>query len=686
MELSYTKTLNNGILSDRYTAGSTVGWQAFPNVAVRNPAGPAGYNLTTTTPIGIMGWGNNLRTVSVNGTNTALFSAVNPIAAVDLTRQNNTAQEIRANIYGEIQPIKGLKLTTKFGIQYLDNLEDQYTSPYLSGLGQPYNGLVQDQDQQNRLWDWQNYLSYDKLFGKHKVSFVGGSEYQKNNYFYLYTGAANFSDPFFKYIIDNAYTNVQPGTNPPVTLNLTGGNLNSSGLESYFGRLSYSFASKYFIEGSLRRDSYSGFGQDYKWGTFPSVSLGWEITKENFMRDIRFLDYMKIRGSYGKVGNSRGVGPYDSYTLYGGAAYAAVTGLGNIQAGNAALRWESSNKTDIGFDATFLKGKFNLTVDYFKNDINNLILKAPTLYTVGIPGSGIISNIGGMYNKGLEITLGANLFVTKDFRWTSSLNYTNIKNKVTGLIPSNGNADLGSIETTFYYASVGRALGVTKLPVWAGVDAATGNPMWYAKDGSIKRYNFAAGSGTWTDDKGNPVGALTSDDNVYQENKSGLPKWYGGWDNTFSYKNFDLSISLMYQGGNYLYNQTRATLLSNAFLNNTTEIKNRWTKAGDKTDIARLWLLDNTANQASTRFLEKGDFLKVRTISISYNMGKNIMNKIGFESLRLFGQVFNAFTITGYKGADPEVNTNRFDNIGVGYDLRNVPQNRTFTFGIQASF
>jgi TonB-linked SusC/RagA family outer membrane protein len=683
MEMSYVKTFNQGILSDRYSAGSTVGWQAFPTVAAYNPAGPLGYNLTTTAPIGIMGWGNNVRTNNLG----TLFSAYNPIASVDLTRQNNTAEEMRANIYGEVQPVKWLKLTTKFGIQKLDNLEDQYTSPYLAGLGQPYNGLVQDQDQQFREWDWQNYFSFNQSFGKHKIGAVAGMEYQKNNYQYFYVGAANFSDPFFQYVIDNSYTNVQPGTT--TTLNLTGGNLNSYGTASYFSRVNYAYDGKYFIEGSFRRDSYSGFGIDNKWGNFPSVSVGWEVTKEKFMRSIPAIEYLKIRGSYGKVGNSRGIGPYDSYTLYGGATYAANTGLGNVQAGNAGLHWESANKTDVGFEANFLKGKLGVVFDYFKNNINQLILAAPTLYTVGIPGSSIVTNIGGMYNKGFELTINATPVSTKDFRWVTSFNYTNIKNQVTGLVPANGNADVQSTQTTFYYASLGRPIGIPKLPVWAGVDPTTGNPQWRAADGTIKRYNFGTGTngGTWTDDHGTTVAALGGADAVYQEGKTGLPKWYGGWDNTFSFKNIDLAISTMYQGGNYIYDQTRATLLSNSFLNNSQEIKGRWTKPGDVTDIAKLWLADNTANQASTRFLEKGDFFRVRTITLAYNISRKMLDKIGIEKIRVFGQVYNAFTLTGYKGADPEVNTNRTnDNISAGYDLRNVPQARTFTFGLQVTF
>ena len=685
MELSYSRTLNKGILTDRYLAGSvTSGWQAFPTVAVRNPNGAEGYNLTTTSPIGLLGWGNNVR--AIGGTLLFPFNFYNPIAAIDLGRQDNQAEDLRANVYGEIQPIRGLRFTTKFGVQSIRNIEDQYTSPYIAGLGQPYNGLLQNNDQNWRLWNWQNYLNFDRtFFNDHKVALTAGMEYQKDNYFYTYTGAANFSDPFFKHIIDGAYSNVQPGTT--TTLNLTGGDRWSSGIESYFGRLTYAFQGKYFVEGSLRRDAYSGFGADYKWGSFPSISLGWEVTKERFMEGLNWLDYAKIRGSYGEVGNSRGIGPYASRTLYSGAQYTATTGLGVSQVGNSALRWEKAVKSNIGLDANFFNNRLGLVLDVFKTNIKDLILAAPTLYTVGIPGASISTNIGGMYNQGVEITLNGTPYQSRDFKWTSSVNFTRIKNRVTGLVPSNNNADIAAGVNV---ARVGEALGTYFLPRWAGVDPQTGNPQWYAADGSIKRYNIGAkdipGSAQWTDQNGNTVAALGTADYVLLEGKTGLPKWYGGFDNNFSYKAFELGVSIMYQGGNYLYNGTRANMLTNTFSNNFEEIKNRWQKPGDVTDIAKLYLLDNTANSTSDRFLEKGDFLRVRTITLGYSVPRTILSNVGIDGVRVYGQVFNPFTITKYSGADPEVNTNRFNNIAVGYDLRNVPQSRTVTFGIQASF
>jgi TonB-linked SusC/RagA family outer membrane protein len=682
VQIAYTKTLNNGVLTDGYIAGAGIsGWQAPPNVAAYNPNGPLGYNLTAA---GLLGNGSNV--TSING-GTILPSAsyyYNILPTIKLQRNDNTADEIRANIYGEITPYKGLKLTSKFGIQNLSNFEDQFNSPYIAGLGTPYNGLVQDQRQEWQQWVWQNYLNFDRTFAvNHRVSFIAGTEYQRNKYQYLYVGASNFTDPFFTQIIDGAHTNTFPGQTS--ILDLTGGNVSGNGLISYFGRLSYSFSGKYFVEGSIRRDGFSGFGSKYQFGTFPSVSLGWEATKEKFLQDISWLNFLKVRGSYGEVGNSRGVGDYASLTLFTGAAYTSLNGLGISQAGNAALRWETAKKLNIGFDATILKDKINVTADYFDNNINNLILSAPVLYTTGIPGASITSNIGGMENKGVELTISSTPYKNKDFSWSTSVNFTRIWNKVTGLVPANNNADIVSGVNV---ASVGKELGTFYLPRWAGVDPQTGNPMWYAADGSIKRYNFGASvANLWTDEKGNPVKALSSADYAYA-GKSGLPNFYGGWDNNFTYKSFDLNINIVYQGGNYIYNSTKAGMLTNFFSNNVTDILNRWQKAGDVTNVPKVYLLDNTANGSSTRFLEKGDFVRFRTITLGYNLDKSILTRIGFDNIRVYVQAYNPFIITKYSGLDPDVSTSGTtqSNIALGVDSRATPQVRTYTLGVNVNF
>jgi len=685
VQLSYSKTLNKGVLSDGFISGTTVsGWQAEPNVSPYDPTNPTGYNLTAN---GLLGNGNNITAVGgVNYLPSASYF-LNILPQIKLQRNDNTAEDLRANIYGEIQPITGLRITTKFGIQNLTNFEDQYSSPLVNGLGSSYGGLEQEQNNKNNLWVWQNYASYDRTIAtNHKIGVVAGTEYQRNSVFNQYTGANNFTDPFFTHVINGAYTNTLPGTT--TLLDNTGGTQSGTGIISYFGRLNYSFAGKYFVEGSLRRDGFSSFGANNQFGNFFSASVGWELTKEDFMKGMTWLDYLKIRGSYGQVGNSSGIATYAGLTTYGGAAYTSVNGLAITQAGNPNLKWETGKKTNIGFDATLLRGKLSITADYFNNKADGLILAAPVLYTVGIPNSSISTNIGGMYNKGIELTINATPYSTKDFAWTTSINFTRIWNKVTGLIPANNNADIVVGQNV---VSLGKVLGTFYLPNWAGVDPATGNARWFAKDGSIKQYNFGAtGPAVWTDGKGNNVPALGGGDFVYQK-KGGLPTYYGGWDNTFTYKGIDLGVSVIYQGGNYVYNSSKAGMLTNQFSNNFTDILRRWQKAGDVTDVPKVWLgSDNTPNQASSRWLEKGDYIRVRSITLGYTIPKKYLNKIGFENIRAYVQAFNPFIITKYTGLDPDVNTQGTvqanGNVALGLDNRATPQVKTITVGVNLTF
>jgi len=491
--------------------------------------------------------------------------------------------------------------------------------------------------------------------------------------------------------VNGAFTNIQPGQ--IAIYDQTHGDLNSSALMSYFGRAGYSFQNKYLVEASFRADAFSAFGENNQWGYFPSLSLGWELTKEEFMPDIKWLDYFKIRASYGQVGNSRIRNPYASRTLYAGSAYGTMNGFIINQVGNPNLKWESSKKTDIGFDATVLNNKINITADYFNNDIDNMILSAPVLSSVGVPNNSVYTNIGTMRNRGIEFTVNTSPVNTKDFKWNSSLNISRIWNTVLTLVASNNNADITQGSSV---ASIGKPLGTFNLIRWAGVNPDNGNPMWYAKDRTIKQYNFGAtGNGIWNDLKGNPVSAISvSADAVYSD-KGGIPTWFGGWDNTFTYKQFDLGVNILFSGGNYIYNSTLASMLSNNVMNNFTAILNRWNAAGQQTDVPKLYLQDNQGNTASTRFLEKGDFARVRTISLGYVLNNNMLSTIGFDRVRAYLQAFNPFLITKYTGLDPDVNTSSrsntsnattSNNIQIGIDALGTPQQKTFTIGLNLTF
>jgi hypothetical protein len=290
-----------------------------------------------------------------------------------------------------------------------------------------------------------------------------------------------------------------------------------------------------------------------------------------------------------------------------------------------------------------------------------------------------------MYNRGVELTLNTiNVRLDNGFTWSSNINGTILKNRVTELATPN------DINAGNQRASIGRSVGVYFLPRWAGVNPANGNAQFLDKDGNIKQYDAAftsnanATQGRWLNANGEVTTPIGTADFVYSK-KTGYPTFFGGFDNTFSFKGLELGVFLQYSGGNLIYNGYRQALLSNSLQNNIEEIKDRWTTPGQETDIQKLVLRDVVSTQASTRWLEKGDFLRVRQLSLGYNIPETFVKRIGLNNLRVYTLVQNAYNFTSYSGLDPEVNSNVNtvnSNISYGVDGRSVPPTRSFTFGL----
>nr|WP_236050009.1 TonB-dependent receptor [Hymenobacter negativus] len=678
LSASYSKALNNGVLTDGYLAGATVaGYNSPPNVPVYNPDGT--YYLN---PAGNLGnGGNNITYVANNYSNA--------VGVLKLQRNDNTSQRIITNGYLSILPLKGLSLTTRYGIDYTQNLEDQYSDPILSGLGRATTagqGLLQLNDLRRNQYNWQNYANYDRTFGtNHNVGLLAGIEYQEFVENQVYTFAGDFADPKFKGSFDGLST--YQSTN--------GGTRFSQGFRSYYGSANYNFANRYYATFSARYDGSSVFGVDNRYGFFPGGSVGWRISEESFLKDLNSanrLTDLKLRASYGLVGNSNGIGSYASRTLIGGGQYADLNGFTNTQIGNPNLGWESSRKLDIGLDAGFFENRISLVVDYFNNRISNLVLTAPVLRTVGVPNtnSGISSNVGSMTNNGVEVTVNTvNVRTPGGFQWSTSANASWIKNEITAL------ASPTDIISGVQRASIGRTLSVYNLAEWAGVNPANGNAMFYAADGSIKQYDAAyttlsnTTQGRWLTMGGDVTTPIGADDFKYQK-KGGIPTWFGGFDNTVSYKGIELGVFMQYSGGNLILNQTRQGLMTNSLNNNIEEIKDRWTTPGQETNVPKLVLRDAVSTQNSTRWLESGNYLRLRQLSLSYSLPKEFLNRFGMSSFRVYALAQNLYTFTKYTGTDPEVNTSRTfsgggantSNIAFGIDNRSVPQPRSYTFGV----
>lgn len=684
--LSFSQTATNGLNTGTNSLnGNLIGAsKALPNVSPYDENNTAfdGFNVD---PSGVaLAKGSNGRLIENNYGNIAFVLANNQ------TRFTNYRS--LSNIYGEIGIMDGLRLRSQLGVDLLIN--DAFVSwDKRHGDGRGSNGYVSRTFVPRTRWNWQNYLTFDRTIAeKHKVNFVGGVEYQKSTFSFINGAGQGFSSGFFqqKNLIRNTYST-----------QFSDGGYEETGFDSYFGRLNYAFADKYLLSLTVRNDGISSLPEANRRGTFPGGSLGWRISEESFFKSIPWagtnVTDLKIRGSYAVVGNVD-IGAFPYLGTFAAYQVGDASGLAFDNTGNPDLQWEQSKKLDIGLDLGMFGNRVTFGFDYFKNDVDNLILFAPTPASLGVPGNGINQNIGALVNNGIELNLTTTNIDNGSLTWTTNFNYTNVRNEITAL---NNNADM-----IFLYNvnRVGEPMGSLYGFKSAGVNPTNGNPLFYKLDGSIIQGNIA-NTTYYKYDPATPKlmdatnqTSLTNNDKFLLGNT--LPTYFGGLTNNLSYKGFDFELFLRYSGGNKVMNVSRQELLNMGFANNGTEILNRWQKEGDQTNVPKLWYgretFINQTNNAIDRFVENGDFLRVQNIILGYRIPQSLVNKTGangIRSLRLFAQVQNAFTFTKYSGLDPEANsltsfqtgqsttrTQRNSQFGVDYNAN--PPIRSITFGL----
>ena len=463
--------------------------------------------------------------------------------------------------------------------------------------------------------------------------------------------------------------------------------------ESFFGRVNYDLKDRYFFTANFRRDGNSALASGKKYGNFGGASAGWLISKEDFFLRSRIatvVNDLKVTASWGRVGNGNLSNAYSSLSLYSSSLYGTAPTWTLSQVGSTQLSWETSEQTNIGLTASFLKRRLQLEAAYFNNDVNGLILNTPLSPSQGIPGNSILANVGSMYNRGVELGLNARIISNAKFSWEVSVNYTNIRNKVTAL--ANGGDIIGYSGSTLNNTNitrVGYSAGSLYGAVSAGVNPANGQRIFINAKGEKVQYSFAVPSGgsNWTYLNGDKANAITGTD--YKPLGNALPKWYGGFGNTFRYGAFDANVLFTFAGGNYIMNGTKTTLRDQIFFNNSTDMLRRWTKAGQVTDIPRLVYNDRISN--GTQFsisenVEKGDFLRLQNLAIGYQLPVDLIKRLQLSTLRVYAQATNLFLLTGYKGSDPEISTNGNSNTTPGVEFNSIGMARTFTLGINVGF
>jgi TonB-dependent starch-binding outer membrane protein SusC len=633
----------------------------LPNTPVYNPDHPTGYNIDLVNNQLVGRW-NNLRTIDDNLPNIRY--------TLDENIYGSKVNRGTMSTYGMVNILPSLNFRTQLGVDMSMTEGHLYWNP-MHGDGASVNGRIYNTQTNYNRWNVQNILSYVETFGNlHNLNLTLVSEVQKQRYNYFFSGGTDMSDTFFRHgVIGGSYAT-----------QLSSGSMTENGIISYAGRLNYNFDGKYFFSATARYDGLSSLPQANKWGFFPGGSVGWTVSREDFMQNVDWLSNLMLRFSYAEVGNSS-IGNYPYLGLYGGVRYADYTGIAFIQMGNDQLRWETSKKWDAGLDASLFDGKYNFTYDYFMNDQDGLILDAPTPPSFGVPGNSVSKNIGSLQNWGHEFALEANFIRTRDLSWTVDFNLTLSKNEVTSLV------DDQPIIGAYTLIDVGESIRSVYGYDYVGVNAANGNPIYRKADGSMVQGNIAT-QNYRVYDPNNPTdisvaSTLSNSDKIVFG--PSMPTFYGAVNSRLRYKNFDFSAMFRYAGGNYVMNRTRQDLVSNSFTNYGRELLGRWQSPENPGDgwTPKLWHgRTNFINEQGTttgRFVEKGDFIKLQNLVLGYTLPQELLGRLGVDRLRVFVSGSDLFMITDYTGIDPEMER------GAGIDWNGTPRQRTLTFGLNLS-
>jgi TonB-dependent starch-binding outer membrane protein SusC len=638
-----------------------------PNVAPYNNDGS--YNRLANGLVGVM---NNL---------VGQVGLSNPVVGFDLNRSNSDANQIQSNMYAQVKPFSWLTFKSVYAIDYLFVENEIFQHP-LSFEGAGAGGVASSSYDRTKRWVWTNTVQLNKTFAQsHNTSLLVGVEEQstKNASFGLNRQTVN----------DPQFTNIQGGFTTP---NAAGLGIGQNYLYSQFVSTNYNFERKYFLNANIRRDGASQLGTGRKYGTFYGISAAWDLSNESFWSKSKLsnvLSSFKLRGSYGRVGNIGGLGSFASLSTYGSGLYGGNATVVYNQAGNANLGWETSTKTDFGINFGLFKERLTGELTYYKNDINGLILNVPQAPSVGLPTT-IPTNVGQMYNKGVEFSLSGLIVQKRDFSWRANFNITYNQNEVIAL--ADGLASVVTATSGLESPSItlpGKSVGHLYVTRTAGVDPATGRRIFINAAGRQVYFQHIAPAGQfrWAYADGTEAPPVGAQDAVPYANA--LPKWVGGFDNTFRFKNFELNALFTYQFNYSIYFGSNAGQRDQRFWNNSVDILRAWQKPGEVTDIPKVVFGDATSNGSPFPIdvnVFNGDFVKLRTLTLAYNFPKALLDRVKLASARFFISGNNLAVFTKYPGPDPEVSSNGNSASSPGIDRNTIANARTVTIGLNIGF
>ncbi|MFT4205350.1 MAG: TonB-dependent receptor [Chitinophagaceae bacterium] len=583
----------------------------------------------------------------------------NPLGLILGNDHHYVNNRFMGNAYVEAKVIPDLKLRSMFGYEYFNNQYNSYVDPYKTTEGRDKSGIGILTTGSNAYWISENTATYTKSFGAHSFDVLGGLIATKTT-----TDASSITTHNFA---NGNISTVNGGS----VIDAATATTTQFATVSFMSRLNYNYAEKYYITANLRRDASTVFGPDHRWGWFPAFSLAWRLSKEDFFKDVKAVSDLKLRGSWGKVGNSQ-ISPYSYLGLISaGSNYvigdAVVAGYLPTSLSNEDLHWEGTNQLDLGIDLSLFNDRISFIADYYDKKTVGLLLDIPVPASSGYTTA--LKNIGSLRNRGFEFSINSKNIDNKDFSWSSEFNISFNRNKVLNV--DQGTIYDGEIESrgNSVIIEAGLPLGSFYGYVANGVNSQTGNIDYEMADTT--------------------AGLQTSDARVIGNPN---PNYTLGFTNTFTYKNWNLNIFLQAVEGNQILNATRIYTEGMWQLRNqTTAVLRRWRNVGDVTDVPRSDYDNDDAPQAnynsliSSRFIEDGSYLRVKSVTLGYSFRPKKKDSF-WSSAKLYFTAENLLTFTGYSGYDPEVNAYGSSNTVQGVDYGSYPQARNYVFGLNVTF
>lgn len=580
---------------------------------------------------------------------TVLGGLHNTLALSDIDKRFLRESSLRGSITGEYRILNNLKFKTAYGADFNMLEEDQYNNPR-HGDGQASGGRAFAYYTRYYNWVWTNTLDWTQELtrnGDLVLNAQAGYESQKSSA-YLSTLQSQV------FPVNLAITMPAAGASP-ITAQA---NIAEYSFISQFASANFNWQDKYIVAGSYRRDGSSRFSPNNKYGNFWSVSASWNVDKEDFMQNVSFIDQLKLRTSYGVNGNAS-IGNYDWQALYNyGSTYNQQPGSAPGNVGDSNLTWELNKPFNIGIDVAVLKNRVSVSADWYVRTTEDLLLDVPLSRTSGFNNT--TRNLGSMENKGIEFTLNAIPVQTKNFSWVVNFNFANNKNKITKLPDGNDIADGNFIMRE------GQSYRSFFLRAYAGVDPATGNPLWY------------------TDPTKSATAAAYPGANARVLSGNALPKYFGSFTNSINFKGFSLEAQLYYNFGNYVYDTWGSFLITgtNPNLNKVERALDRWQKAGDKTDIPKfVYGAARNFQSAHSFWLKQGDFIRLRNLQLGYNLPQEIVSRVKMSNAFFYVRGTNLWTWVKDDDLpfDPEQGTTSATNLNVF-----IP--KTVTVGLNITF